>query len=302
MSPKRPASKSCTTEMRLASATASTTAAHTITPKTTTSAMARPRRSRHRAGAAAHGLRRRWRRRHAGRRRRRRAASSRGSYRCRAHRVGPTRSGRGAPVPDSTPCRPRSSSWKHLYDEVVTSGLCTGCAGCVIACPHDVLGYRRHRGRLQAVPDRGGLAAPATAATARRAARRAPGPAPASGRGSPRSTSSCSAAPATPTSSSGIYKDIVLARATDPVLARGRPGRRARVGDARVRARARHHRRRARVVPRGRRLHVEGDPRRRAHTRGHHRLGRQPLHVLGEHARVHRRRRRRRRAHRARRA
>src|SRR5258706_13044360 len=32
-------------------------------------------------------------------------------------------------------------SWKHLYSEVVTSGLCTGCAGCVIACPHDVLGY-----------------------------------------------------------------------------------------------------------------------------------------------------------------
>src|SRR5437660_10575402 len=31
--------------------------------------------------------------------------------------------------------------WTHLYDEIVTSGLCTGCAGCVIACPHDVLGY-----------------------------------------------------------------------------------------------------------------------------------------------------------------
>jgi coenzyme F420 hydrogenase subunit beta len=31
--------------------------------------------------------------------------------------------------------------WKELYSEVVTSGLCTGCAGCVVACPHDVLGY-----------------------------------------------------------------------------------------------------------------------------------------------------------------
>jgi coenzyme F420 hydrogenase subunit beta len=31
--------------------------------------------------------------------------------------------------------------WKELYNEVITSGLCTGCAGCVIACPHDVIGY-----------------------------------------------------------------------------------------------------------------------------------------------------------------
>jgi len=36
--------------------------------------------------------------------------------------------------------------WKHLYDEVVTSGLCTGCAGCVVACPHDVLGYKDDEG------------------------------------------------------------------------------------------------------------------------------------------------------------
>jgi coenzyme F420 hydrogenase subunit beta len=39
-----------------------------------------------------------------------------------------------------------SFSWKHLYDEVVTSGLCTGCAGCVIACPHDVLSYDDNNG------------------------------------------------------------------------------------------------------------------------------------------------------------
>jgi coenzyme F420 hydrogenase subunit beta len=36
---------------------------------------------------------------------------------------------------------PEKLHWKHLFQEVVTSGLCTGCAGCIIACPHDVLAY-----------------------------------------------------------------------------------------------------------------------------------------------------------------
>src|SRR5688572_12586416 len=36
--------------------------------------------------------------------------------------------------------------WKELFDEVVTTGLCTGCAGCVIACPHDVIGYNHESG------------------------------------------------------------------------------------------------------------------------------------------------------------
>ena len=36
---------------------------------------------------------------------------------------------------------PEKPQWAELFQEVVTSGLCTGCAGCVVACPHDVLSY-----------------------------------------------------------------------------------------------------------------------------------------------------------------
>lgn len=46
--------------------------------------------------------------------------------------------------------RPTTERWKaewaDLYREVVTSGLCTGCAACIIACPHDVLGYDTEAG------------------------------------------------------------------------------------------------------------------------------------------------------------
>lgn len=36
--------------------------------------------------------------------------------------------------------------WADLFAEVVTSGLCTGCAGCVVACPYDVLRYDASNG------------------------------------------------------------------------------------------------------------------------------------------------------------
>ena len=53
-----------------------------------------------------------------------------------------------APAPPAPPAKaPRwTFQWKELYEEVITSGLCTGCAGCVIACPHDVIGYRHEPG------------------------------------------------------------------------------------------------------------------------------------------------------------
>ena len=39
--------------------------------------------------------------------------------------------------------------WKELFAEVIDTGLCTGCAGCVISCPHDVIGYHHREGEYK---------------------------------------------------------------------------------------------------------------------------------------------------------
>ncbi|MCZ7528286.1 MAG: Coenzyme F420 hydrogenase/dehydrogenase, beta subunit C-terminal domain [Acidimicrobiia bacterium] len=112
---------------------------------------------------------------------------------------------------------PEKPHWAHLYDEVVTSGLCTGCAGCVIACPHDVLGYDDEHGAYKPIQieDYGG-----------------PGDCSHGEKGCTMCTRACPRFRAwepeidehlfgrvrTADEVAGVYKDIVLARATDPQL------------------------------------------------------------------------------------
>ena len=42
-----------------------------------------------------------------------------------------------------------TNQWKELYEEVINTGLCTGCAGCVSACPHEVIGYKHEEGNYK---------------------------------------------------------------------------------------------------------------------------------------------------------
>lgn len=39
-----------------------------------------------------------------------------------------------------------TGQWLELKNEVIDASLCTGCAGCVVACPHDVIGYNHESG------------------------------------------------------------------------------------------------------------------------------------------------------------
>ena len=51
------------------------------------------------------------------------------------------------PAPPAAKAERWTAQWKELYAEVITTGLCTGCAGCVVTCPHDVIGYEHEEGK-----------------------------------------------------------------------------------------------------------------------------------------------------------
>lgn len=113
---------------------------------------------------------------------------------------------------------PERFSWKHLHAEVVTTGLCTGCAGCVIACPHDVLGYRDGDGVYQPFQLEDDYGGPADCSHGDKACTSCTRACPRFRAWEPEIDEFMFGRARTIDEPSGIHKDIVLARATDPAL------------------------------------------------------------------------------------
>ena len=153
------------------------------------------------------------------------------------------------------------------------SGLCTGCAGCVVACPHDVIGYdhvekgykpfhlEEELGPDNCIHGEKGCTSCTRACPRFRT-------------WEPEADMHLFGRVREPNEMYGITKDLLLCRASDDIRAQDRPGRRLRVGPADLGDGRGLHRLRAHVVPRGRRHVVEGDPGPRPQQGRDPRLGR----------------------------
>jgi len=113
---------------------------------------------------------------------------------------------------------PEKLQWKHLYEEVVTSGLCTGCAGCVIVCPHDVLGYRDDAGVYRPFQTEDGFG-PDDCSHGQKGCTSCTRACPRFRAWEPEIDEFLFGRVRTADEVSGVSTDICLARATDPVLA-----------------------------------------------------------------------------------
>ncbi|MDQ3569992.1 MAG: Coenzyme F420 hydrogenase/dehydrogenase, beta subunit C-terminal domain [Actinomycetota bacterium] len=114
--------------------------------------------------------------------------------------------------------------WSQLFDEVVTTGLCTGCAGCVVACPYDVLGYKDTEGvyRPFHVEEEGG---PGGCGHGERGCTSCTRACPRFRTWEPEIDNHLFGRTRRPDEMEGVSKDIILARATDAELhERGQDG------------------------------------------------------------------------------
>ncbi len=111
-----------------------------------------------------------------------------------------------------------TASWKHLYDEVVTTGLCTGCAGCVVVCPHDVLGYDDTNGVYKPVQLEADYGGPGDCSHGDKACTTCTRACPRFRMWEPEIDEFLFGRTRTEDEPSGVFQDIVLARASDPEL------------------------------------------------------------------------------------
>ena len=111
-----------------------------------------------------------------------------------------------------------TAQWLELYDEVITTGLCTGCAGCVIACPHDVIGYDHTSGGYKPFHLEEELG-PDDCIHGRKGCTSCTRACPRFRTWETEADSFLFGRERLPAEMSGIGKDIVLARAADPALA-----------------------------------------------------------------------------------
>ncbi|MGH9306897.1 MAG: Coenzyme F420 hydrogenase/dehydrogenase, beta subunit C-terminal domain [Acidimicrobiales bacterium] len=119
---------------------------------------------------------------------------------------------------------PEKPHWAHLLNEVVTTGLCTGCAGCIVACPYDVLEYNDSGGVYQPfhVEADGGWD---NCTHGERGCTLCTRACPRFRLWEPEIDTHMFGRPREESEVAGVSKDIVLARATDPdVAGRGQDG------------------------------------------------------------------------------
>jgi coenzyme F420 hydrogenase subunit beta len=119
-----------------------------------------------------------------------------------------------------TPARTRwTAQWKELYAEVIQSGLCTGCAGCVISCPHDVIGYTHEPGAYKPFHLEDELG-PSNCLHGEKGCTSCTRACPRFGSWEPQADEHLFARTRQPEEVSGIYQDILLARASDDMVHR----------------------------------------------------------------------------------
>ena len=119
-------------------------------------------------------------------------------------------------VPDAAPQTTRwTAQWKELYEEVITTGLCTGCAGCVVTCPHDVIGYEHEEGKYIPFHLEDELGPTDCIHGVKGCTTCTQGLPAVPGVGAGRRPCTCSAGSREPDEMAGIWRQLLLTRATD---------------------------------------------------------------------------------------